>query len=62
MKNIVLFHLESLNNVIFNMNQECFPNLRNFIKDATYYPNYYSTATSTYMVITDLFFWRYISI
>lgn len=56
MKNIVLFHLESLNNVIFNMNQECFPNLRNFIKDATYYPNYYSTATSTYMVITDLFF------
>lgn len=56
MKNILLFHLESLNNVIFNTNQDCFPNLREFIKNATYHTNYYSTATSTYMVITDLFF------
>lgn len=56
MKNVLLFHLESLSNLIFQTNQECFPNLRKFIGEAVYYPNYYSTATSTYMVITDLFF------
>lgn len=38
------------------MNPDWFPNLRAFIQEAQYYPHYYSTATSTYMVITDLFF------
>ena len=56
MKNLVLFHLESLNNVIFKMHPDCFPKLRCFIEEATYYSNYYSTATSTYMTITDLFY------
>ena len=56
MKNVLLFHLESVSNLIFRTNPDCFPNLIKFIRDAAYYPNYYSTATSTYMVITDLFF------
>lgn len=56
MKNILLFHLESVSNLIFRTNPECFPSLIKFLDEAEYFPNYYSSATSTYMVITDLFF------
>lgn len=56
MKNIVIVHMESLSNYIFNMHREFFPFLNNLMKKGVSYKNYYSTATSTLMVITDLFF------
>ena len=55
-KNIIIFHLESLNSLVFQLHPELFPNLRKIMEISTYYSNYYSTATSTNMVITDLFF------
>lgn len=54
-KNLVIIHLESLSNFIFNMNRDCFPNLNQWAEKMEYFPNYYSTATSTQMVISDLF-------
>lgn len=56
MKNLVLLHMESLSNAILKMNDDCFPNLNRWKANFECYPNYYSTATSTLMVITDLFF------
>lgn len=56
MKNVLIFHLESVSNVILKMHEKCFPNLRKLINENDFYPNYYSTATSTYMVVSDLFF------
>lgn len=56
MKNLVIFHMESLSNFIFWQNQLCFPNLQKWINYFEIYDNYYSTATSTLMVISDLFF------
>lgn len=56
MKNVVLLHMESLSNAILKMNDDCFPNLNKWKAKFECYQNYYSTATSTLMVITDLFF------
>lgn len=56
MKNLVMLHMESLSNAILKMNEDCFPNLNKWGKNFEFYRNYYSTATSTNMVITDLFF------
>lgn len=56
MKNVVLFHLESLNNLFYLMHPECFPNLLELANNGTSFSKYYSSATSTLMVITDLFF------
>lgn len=58
MKNLVIFHMESLNNLIFKMNESSFPNINKFLTESTYYSNYYTTATSTLMVISDLFYGR----
>ena len=55
-KNLILFHLESLNTLMFQLHPELFTNLRKIIEKSTYFSNYYSTATSTNMVITDLFY------
>lgn len=56
MKNLVLFHLESLSDVILKLNEDCFPNIKKWREHAEVYKNYYSTATSTWMVMTDMFF------
>ena len=56
MKNIVIVHLESLSNGILKLNQDLFPNIIQWKKKMEEYTNYYSTATSTLMVMTDLFF------
>lgn len=55
MKNLVVVHLESLSNFIYNMNRECFPNLNYWSTFMDDYSNYYSSATSTQMVISDFF-------
>lgn len=47
-------HLESLNRDILLNNLEWFPNINQWRKEFWDCTKYYSTATSTYMVITDL--------
>ena len=55
-KNLLLVHLESLNYNNFRLNQQLFPFLTNFEKQCIFFSNYYSTATSTLMVIGDLLY------
>lgn len=54
--NLALIHLESLNNVIYRLNPQCFPTIREIEKEGVYFSNFYSTATSTIMVLSDLFY------
>ena len=54
--NIILFHLESLNYLQFSCFRDYLPNLKALLYDSTLYNKYYSSATSTYMAITDLIF------
>lgn len=54
--NIIIIHLESLNSMTFLLHPDWFPNIFSLKGKAQYYSNYYSTATSTYMVTTDLLF------
>lgn len=56
MKNLVIFHMESVSNVIYQLNKDLFPNLNKWSCYFEKYTNYYSTATSTVMVMSDLFF------
>lgn len=55
-KNLILIHLESLNRISFEHNINHLPNLKTLLSSSKYYENYFSSATSTYMVITDLFY------
>lgn len=55
-KNLIIFHLESVSSYILDNNRDCFPNLFSLTENMDEYKNYYSSATSTYMVIADLFF------
>ena len=55
-KNLLLVHLESLNIINFELNQELFPHLRKIKEQCIWFPQYYSTATSTLMVIGDLLY------
>lgn len=54
MKNLILVHLESVSELILNTNLKLFPNISKIIQESSYYKNYYSSATSTLMVISDL--------
>lgn len=54
MYNIVLFHLESVNQVALIKNKQCFPNLDRLMNSCVKFENYFSTATSTYMVMADV--------
>ncbi len=55
-KNLILIHLESLNRISFEHNINHLPNLKKILSSSKYYENYFSSATSTYMVINDLFY------
>ena len=55
-KNLVLIHLESLNMLNFRMNPWLFPTLGLIEKKCITFDHYYSTATSTLMVISDLLY------
>lgn len=55
-KNLIIFHLESLNNIILQNNICLFPNLGSLTKQSYAYKNYYSTSTSTFMVMSDLIY------
>lgn len=54
MKNLVFMHLESLNKLNYRVNAERYPFLHRFEQRCNRYPHYYSTATSTLMVLSDL--------
>ena len=56
MRNIVLIHLESLNYMHYQMNKELFPTLRKWEERSLSFSKYFSTATSTMMVLSDLAF------
>lgn len=55
-KNIILLHLESLNNIIYRMNPQLFPNIMRIEKEGLSFRKYFSTATSTWMVISDILY------
>lgn len=55
-KNIILLHLESLNNIIYRMNPQFFPNIMRIEQEGLSFHKYFSTATSTWMVISDLLY------
>lgn len=55
-KNIIFVHLESINNLTFKMHPQLFPNLYKIIDKGAYFQNYFSSATSTLMVVTDLMY------
>lgn len=56
MQNLVLIHLESLNLMNYRMNRELFPNLYRLENNSLSFEKYFSSATSTLMVIGDLLY------
>lgn len=54
MRNLLLVHLESLNYTTYQTNKKMFPNLRKWEQKSLVFSNYFSTATSTVMVISDM--------
>ena len=56
MRNLLLIHLESLNHINYHINKDMFPALAEWEKKSLTFPNYFSTATSTWMVIEDLMY------
>lgn len=56
MKNLILFHLESLNNISLYMGKKSLKNINKLMEYSTVYTRYYSTATSTFMVMSDLLY------
>lgn len=54
MKNFILIHLESLSELIFRTNWQLFSNINKIMEESVYFPNYFSSATSTLMVISDI--------
>lgn len=55
-RNLLILHLESLSMFIYRMHPELFPFLRELERKTVFFPKYYSTATSTWMVISDLLY------
>lgn len=56
MKNLLLIHLESLNYINYRLNRSMFPALYELENKGMFFERYYSTATSTLMVIGDLLY------
>ena len=56
MKNLLLVHLESLNLINYKLNSNLFPVLQEIMQKCLVFDQYYSTATSTLMVIGDLMY------
>lgn len=53
-RNLVIIHMESLNMLNYRINREYFPNLCEIERKSVTFTNYYSSATSTIMVLSDL--------
>ncbi len=56
MKNLILLHLESLNLLNYRSNPELYPNLMRMEQSSLVFDRYFSTATSTFMVLADLLY------
>lgn len=56
MKNLIILHLESITRQRLVSFASSFPNTRRLMRDATVFDNYFSSATSTLMVVTYLFY------
>ncbi len=57
MKNLIIIHLESIShNLLHNGSKEVFPNLSRIAENSCVFSTYYSTASSTIMVIGDLMY------
>lgn len=56
MKNLLLIHLESLNYINYRLNRNMFPTLYKLESSGIFFDRYYSTATSTLMVVADLLY------
>lgn len=56
MRNLVIIHLESLNLMNYRMNRDKFEMLRKIEKKSLSFNKYFSTATSTLMIIGDLLY------
>lgn len=54
MRNLLLIHLESLNYINYRSNRALFPCLTEWEKKSLSFSKYFSTATSTLMVLSDL--------
>lgn len=54
MRNLVVIHLESLNYMVYQANKRIFRTLRHWEQKSLSFCNYFSTATSTMMVLSDL--------
>lgn len=54
MRNILLIHLESLNHMLYQMNKNLFVTLQKWERRSISFSKYFSTATSTLMVMSDL--------
>lgn len=54
MRNLVLIHLESLNKINYQMNSQLFPTLKRWEQRSLSFSKYYATATSTFMVLSDI--------
>lgn len=53
-KNMLMIHLESLNQIIYRMNYKLFPNINRIVRESYGFDKYFSSATSTIMVAADL--------
>ncbi len=54
MRNLILIHMESLNMLNYRFNREYFPHLCEIERNSLTFSNYFSSATSTLMVLSDL--------
>ena len=55
-KNLLIFHLESIDSLHFRWNEEYFPNINSFMKDCVDIKYHYSNATSTFMSMNDILY------
>ncbi len=53
-KNLLIVHLESLNQIIYRMNPTLFPNINRIAEESYAFDRYFSSATSTIMVAADI--------
>lgn len=56
MRNLLLIHLESLNHNIYRLHPELFPTLRQWEEKSVSFSKFFTTATSTFMVISDILY------
>ena len=55
-RNLILIHLESLSNIIYRMNPFLFQNIRSVERESISCQKFFSSATSTLMVLGDMYY------